>query len=109
MPRPEVRASEFTDELMTTFDHALSLRAERERLKDELNATEKRLQVLMREMFGEHWSFGGTSPADEALHVPRHHPIGSGIQLDRDWPNMMRDRAVMVAEHAKWKQQRGPP
>jgi hypothetical protein len=108
MPRPPERQGEINDELLITFERAIALRAERDRLKDELVTVEKRLRILMREAFGgEHWQFGCPSPADDALDVPRHHPIGNPNQLDMDWPLLARDRAALLVEHAAWKQRRG--
>jgi hypothetical protein len=107
MPRPLIRNnSAFSDELMQQFDRAVGLRVQRERLKDELITVEKRLQVLMRESFGEHWWFGCTSVADNALDTPLHHPIGGGTQSDLDWPQWQRDREVVVAAHTEWKQRK---
>jgi hypothetical protein len=103
-----MRDGEIGEELLQTFDRAVELRAKRARLKDELMPLEKRLQVLMREAFGgDHWCFGGPSPADgDYLDSVRHHPIGGGTQLDRDWPLLQRDRNAIVAAHATWKQRR---
>ena len=106
MPRPLERVSEISGELLQTFDRAVALRAQRAKLKDELIAVEKRLQVMMEEACGEHWRFGGSSPADDGLDCPRHHPIGTPTQLDHDWPLMQRDREALLVEYADWKQRR---
>jgi hypothetical protein len=103
MPRPAIRSSGFSDELVQTFDRATKLHAKRARLKDELVTVDKRLQVLMRETFGEHWWFGCTSVADDGLDTPLPHSIGGGTQSDRDWPQWQRDRETMLAAHAEWK------
>jgi hypothetical protein len=106
MPRPPVRKSEFSDELMRTFERALELRAEIAKLETELHPLDKRLVwTLMPEAFGrEHWGPHCPSPADsEAIDSVRHHPIGGGTQLDHDMPFLQRDVAALRAAHAEWK------
>jgi hypothetical protein len=98
------RSGKATDELLQTFDLALEIRAQRAKLKDDLIDVERRLRILMRETFGgDHWCFGCPSPADDSLDSPRHHPIGVGTQLDRDWPLLQHDRQTLLAAWAEWK------
>jgi hypothetical protein len=106
MPRPPIRNSAFSDELMRCYDRALELRAEIAKLEVELRPLDKRLAwTLMPEAFGrEHWGPHCPSPADnEAIDSVRRHPIGGGDQLDHDWPFLQRDVEALRAAHAAWK------
>ena len=113
-PRPQPRASEISDEIMTTFDRALTLRAEIEEREDELGAVEKRLiWSLLPEAFGDHWGphCTGTSPADAALDEVRHVPAGGDTRyVEQVRPLLQRDRQVLLEAHRQWKQRkpRGP-
>jgi hypothetical protein len=105
MPRPPIRNSEFSDELMHTYDRALELRAEIAKLRDELRPIEKRLTWdLMPEAFGEHWGPPCPSPANnERIDSARPHPVGGGNKLDRDWEILQHDVEALRAAYAAWK------
>jgi len=55
-PRPQPRSDEISDELMSTFDRVLTIRALIAKLQDELKPLNKRLEwTLMPKTFGDHW------------------------------------------------------
>ena len=104
-PRPQPRSDEISDELMSTFDRVLTIRALIAKLQDELKPLNKRLEwTLMPKTFGDHWGpHNMMSPADPALD--HHLPLGSR-RPDRDleeWPLLQRDRRTLLAAHAAWK------
>ena len=54
-PRPQPRADEISDQLMSTFDRVLTIRALIAKLQDELKPLNKRLEwTLMPKTFGDH-------------------------------------------------------
>jgi len=107
-PRPQPRSDEISDELMSTFDRVLTIRALIAKLQDELKPLNKRLEwTLMPKTCGDHWGpHNMMSPADPALD--HDLPLGSR-RPDRDleeWPLLQRDRRTLLAAHAAWKKRR---
>jgi hypothetical protein len=94
---------EISDELLSTFDRVLTIRALIAKLQDELKPLNKRLEwTLMPKTFGDHWGpHNMMSPADPSLD--HDLPLGGRRSDVEEWPLLQRDRQTLLAAHAEWK------
>jgi hypothetical protein len=95
-----------TPEILELLDRSLHLQAQGHIVdgseSDELRAVNKELQIQAKRVFGQRWSFGNPTPADPCFDGPCF--IGSAASvLNRDWPDLQRDRQTLLAAHAEWK------
>jgi hypothetical protein len=101
-----------TPEILELFDRNLELRDlgandddAPEHLHDEYIAVRKKLVwSLLPRIFGEHWGPHSPSPADPVLDDECF--AGEGCQLHIDWPDLQRDRRILLAALAEWKQRK---
>jgi hypothetical protein len=97
-----------TPEVLELFDRCLQLYAEGHddgHESDELRAANKQLWMQANRIFGECWAFGNPTPADPCFDRPCPYD-DPGNWLHQSWPDLQRDRQMLLAALAEWKKRK---
>jgi hypothetical protein len=97
------RSGDVSEEILVAFERLIEIEAAIERLEDEHGPLLKLLtwRLLPESGFSENWIGSMVSPADESLD----HDIAQGSRQPGAayWPELRRDRQVLLAALADWK------
>jgi hypothetical protein len=98
------RSGDVSEEILVAFDRLIEIEAAIKKLKDEQGPLLKLLtwKLMPQSGFSEWWVGSMVSPADESLD----NDVARGDRREMMWPELRRDRQVLVAAHAEWKQRR---
>jgi hypothetical protein len=98
------RSGDVSEEILVAFDRLIEVEAAIEKLEDERGPLLKLLtwKLMPESGFSEWWIGSMVSPADKSLD----HDVARGDRHEMMWPDLQRDRQVLVEAHRQWKQRR---
>jgi hypothetical protein len=101
------RGADVSEEILVAFDRLIEIEAAIEKLEDEHGPLLKLLtwKLMPESGFSEWWIGSMVSPADSSLD--RDLAQGSRQPCADYWPELRRDRQVLLAALADWKQRKG--